>query len=109
MSIKNPRLEHALRRHKPSTFLYCVRCNEFIKIGITSDVSGRITLLQIGNPYKLRLLASWAVEDAIVQEERLHGILGRWYERGEWFKAPDDVVRKLVECKSLDDFMLPLD
>lgn len=36
-----------------SNYLYVVRCNNFCKIGIATDVESRLAAMQTGNPYQL--------------------------------------------------------
>ncbi|KKK88579.1 hypothetical protein LCGC14_2741700 [marine sediment metagenome] len=62
--------------------VYFIQCNEFVKIGDTSNIEERFKSLQASNPYKLELLC--CIDDCTEKEfhekfknERIHG---------EWFK-----------------------
>lgn len=60
-----------------------------VKIGISSDVSGRICCLQTAMPFKLKLLGWVAYESAKMArdaERKLHKKLRLKRLQGEWFK-----------------------
>lgn len=91
------RLKHAISRcvqARSDGFVYVIKCCDFYKIGIARDVPGRVAQLQIGNPFKLKLLMSWRSPNAELTEETLHELFDAKRERGEWFKLsePDLVI-----------------
>ena len=61
-----------------------------IKIGKAKDVEKRLSILQIGNPRKLTLLAAIKCKscgDAIRLEKELHKKFSNYQLRGEWFRG----------------------
>jgi len=72
-----------------------------IKIGRTGsdDMAVRLSSLQVGSPDKLAVLAtvktSGTVQDCTI-ERTLHNRLLPHRSHGEWFYAPDEVVRDLA-------------
>ena len=71
-------------------YLYLIRCGSRgpIKIGVAKNVENRMADLQIGNPYKLDLLAKiqcGSKAKAYDLENRLHRVYARKRIRGEWF------------------------
>ena len=84
-------------------FLYLVRCNEFVKIGIAQDVSDRLATLQTGNPYPLTLLDSFEFPNALQVESGLHKKFKKFLVQGEWLKFNDEQVEQATEiCQNYD-------
>lgn len=82
---------------KPQEFIYLIRCGEYHKIGITSDVKARLSMMQTGSPHKLTLTACWPVQNAKEDERQLHSMLESYHIRGEWFKLPKELVASLLK------------
>lgn len=102
------RLTHAIRyarklkqNRAKSGFVYVVQCQEYVKIGLADNVKLRVSGLQTGSPYKLKLLASWPCDDAPNTEKELHKLFSRFHMRGEWFKLPDDILAVVVALKDI--------
>jgi hypothetical protein len=75
------------RRAKP-THVYFIQAGDDgpIKVGSsTKDVQRRLDELQVGNPYKLRILHSFWTIRAL--EKQIHSVLGEHRLQGEWFEA----------------------
>ena len=70
--------------------IYFVRAGEYIKIGMTKDVNGRMSAIQTGNPIKLELcgvIDHLTKEQAHSYERRLHNFFSALRVKGEWFKT----------------------
>lgn len=67
--------------------LYMVRCNEYVKIGVSENVSRRMIDLQSSNPYELELIYEGKGEGIL--EEAWHTKYANSHHRGEWFYIPD--------------------
>ena len=63
-----------------------------MKVGIASNVPGRVAELQVGNPVELRLLGFWRAVNAIREEEIIHAFLDSYRVRGECFKLPKSMM-----------------
>jgi DNA-binding XRE family transcriptional regulator len=66
-----------------------------VKIGSTrGSVKQRVSILQVGQPFRLQILASVAV-DADVQriEKQIHAFLDAERVSGEWFNIPMDTAQ----------------
>jgi hypothetical protein len=82
-------------------YLYLIRCNTFVKIGITNDIDYRLRTLQTGNPYPLAVLATFEFANALPIESRLHKKYSRFRVRGEWFELTDEQVSEIRDvCSS---------
>ncbi len=55
------------------------------KIGISVNPVRRLKTLQIGNPYRLKLLDVYRVDDAAKLEKSVHRSMNDFHLRGEWF------------------------
>jgi hypothetical protein len=107
------RLEHALkyadrlkqeRINRPRKgFVYIIQCHEYVKVGIADKVAIRLSSLQTGCPYELRLLASWRSECAERDESRLHSLWKRYEVRGEWFNVPAGELACVVNATQFND------
>ena len=75
------------------TSVYFIQCrdkNGPIKIGLAMDVEKRLAQLQVGNPYKLKVIASFYVDSKIKAqqiEKSLHKKFMKHSIRGEWFTS----------------------
>lgn len=65
--------------------LYFVRCGEFIKIGVSSDVPKRLKALKSSNPHPLELMYHGVGEG--VHEEQWHLLYQDMHLHGEWFRV----------------------
>lgn len=75
-------------------YVYFIQCcdkkSKAIKIGVAKNVSKRLDVLQIGCPYKLKVLDIYEFDSkakAYAIENRLHRFFKRKNIRGEWFKS----------------------
>lgn len=75
--------------------VYFIKCKQYVKIGHASDVSKRLSELQIGCPFPLKLMAVIPGDRRL--ERAFHEALHAWRVRGEWFDARTGApVRKLM-------------
>jgi hypothetical protein len=69
-----------------------------IKIGhTTGPLSRRLSLLQIGNPRPLKILAAYPGD--VFEEQRLHLLFEAERIRGEWFRATHRLVEHVARLK----------
>lgn len=83
----------AMRRNS-DCFLYFVRCNEFLKVGISTNPNSRISTMQGCNPYPVHVMA--IVIGGQDEEQTIHNAWRRLHHRGEWFRFEDE-PRELCE------------
>ena len=72
-----------------TVYLYAIRCHDFVKLGMAADPEQRCALLQVSNPYEMRVI--WARpfatrSEAHVAERNVHARFEPFRERGEWFR-----------------------
>src|SRR5690606_28849223 len=85
------RYESALvRAGRRQSWIYVIGCDEvrLVKIGISSDVPGRLAGLQVGSPVELRIL--WTMPGSIDMEQDLHEYFRAYRRHGEWFDFGDE-------------------
>ena len=64
--------------------IYFIGCNDqYVKIGVSEHLQGRLDSLQTGNPYDLRILKAVDVSDEA--EVYLHNKFSHLHHRREWF------------------------
>jgi len=69
-------------------FIYLIRCEGFIKIGVSEDVDSRLGTISVCNPYPVTLdhvFALPSAKDAFHVERNIHNALSRYHHKGEWF------------------------
>ncbi len=84
-----------------TVYIYFIKGDKYIKIGVSVFPWGRLKNLQGGNPKELKLLGIIAkrnLEEAREEEDRLHGKFIRKKIRGEWFncsKGMEDYIKSM--------------
>ena len=76
--------------------IYIIKCNEYIKVGISNDPKRRLKDLQTSNPYKLKLLSVYQPKQPVIAERVIHALLDKYHERGEWFNCSFDIADKVI-------------
>lgn len=79
--------------------LYVMRCEHFIKVGISSDVARRLAGLQGANPFPVKLGTKFRFADrqyAALAERACHSLFASTQVFGEWFNVEYDVAVPLV-------------
>lgn len=92
--------------------IYIVRCNDFYKIGRTSNLSGlggRLSSFNTGNPYKITLIIAAETEEVERIEQSLHDFAdnGKHEKKGEWFKlckeSLDYIIKMIVQSTDFEN------
>lgn len=76
-----------------------------MKIGFTDKVAIRLSTLQTGCPYELKLIHAITTDNMEWDEERLHKHWLRYEVRGEWFRLPDGELIILSACETIDELV----
>jgi len=84
---------------KSPQFLYFIRSNNHVKIGISSNVSERIEELQRGNPIKLEILGV-IKNSSFKKEEEIHNKFINLRTVGEWFKYENSIAEYINKNSS---------
>lgn len=69
-------------------YIYIVRVDEYIKIGISNMPEQRITLIRSDNPKRLEEILVIKIPLKYDTEQLIHSLLKKagWHVRGEWFE-----------------------
>lgn len=83
--------------------LYVIGSDEFdpVKIGVTSNVHSRVTQLQAGNPFLLKVLFQVDHDRDYLLESYVHKALKEYSIRGEWFLISSDKGKTLELIRQL--------
>ena len=77
-------------------------CNQlFIKIGRTDDITTRIKQVQTNNPFKVKLLTYYSLDDDKCLERMVHNYFLSFRVNGEWFKVCEKMLPLLCEFRDL--------
>ena len=70
-------------------YVYFVKAGDAIKVGIATDIKGRLISIQVGNPYKVGLIhyIETTEENARNIESEIQNIFHKTNLNGEWFQA----------------------
>lgn len=67
-------------------YLYLIKCQQYYKIGVASDVESRLAQLSTGNPFPLEVKIVYEFDNAEIVERAIHQKLKNKRVRGEWFE-----------------------
>ena len=79
----------------PSHFVYLIKTEDFYKVGISKDISLRVSTIQTSCPHKIDLVHNWEFDCASQSKEveaHIHGLFEGKRIRGEWFELDDTDV-----------------
>ena len=79
-------------------FLYFIRCQDTVKIGVSNCPWQRVKDLQTGAPGKLVLMSQ--IEKSGHRENECHKRLEHLRLYGEWFRLTDEVYQLINELKA---------
>jgi hypothetical protein len=83
-------------------FVYFVRCvDDLVKIGVAGDVNDRLSALQVGCPYELKLWGT--LRGGPRAEQALHAAFAYYRFRGEWFSMDALAKRTIRGLLNIDD------
>lgn len=68
--------------------VYFIDCGPYTKVGITSDVRGRMSGLETHNPFPMRIWGTISGDRNL--ERQLHQELAAYRRRNEWFEFDDE-------------------
>ena len=83
-------------------YYYAIKCNGYIKFGASLNPEVRITELQIGNPYKLKILVKILCLDSNRLESKARKNFKNNHIRGEWFKISDEIQNYIKDLKIIE-------
>ena len=68
--------------------VYLIQCGNhpLFKIGVATELSNRLSIMQVNCPFKLSIIASKLSPHPYELEKQLHYIVDEHRVRGEWFK-----------------------
>jgi hypothetical protein len=81
-----------------SSFVYFIKSNDFVKIGIAGNPVARLGDLQVGSPVALELLGVIPGNRSI--EQSIHQMLSHYRVRGEWFQWASPVQQSVERILS---------
>lgn len=77
--------------------VYVLECEGHYKVGVSLNPRSRITSLQIGCPFPIKLVMTITHPNADRLEARLHQLYRRHRVRGEWYALSPDHLRVLAD------------
>ena len=95
-SIKNKR-DSILKLRKKQGYIYYVSCKDYIKIGYTNNPKLRLSEMQTGNPYKLKiikLLKNKTQQQEKILHKKLKSKYPKLHKHREWYYK--DIINKRI-------------
>ena len=78
-------------------YVYVMKCGDYSKIGITSNLSPRLNQVQCGNPYEVEIIFGTKHPQAELIEKELHQMFSDKRHKREWFKLEDGDIHKIQD------------
>lgn len=103
MRIAIPR-DGVVNSHRPIVLfqgVYFVRCESFVKVGVTGDIRRRYRALMAATPFELTpvgFISSDTYHGALRLEREWHEKLRPWHHKYEWFRAADDALSLIASA-----------
>lgn len=73
-------------------YLYILKCENEIKIGVSNDVEQRLKGVQTGNKNNVEIIHFEERDDAYRIESLLHKKFKKFRKKGEWFENLDPII-----------------
>lgn len=70
--------------------IYFFQCQEYVKIGTTTDLIRRRENIQICNPYEITCLG--VMKGSYKEEREVHDMFKKYHLRGEWYILNQDIT-----------------
>ena len=82
----------------PLSFIYFIKADRFIKIGVSNNPPKRISTIKTGNPFDCEFIGCVMVESkyAYTLESLLHDYFINYRESGEWFSMSVDDILNVI-------------
>lgn len=77
--------------------VYVMECERHYKVGVALDPHSRVTDLQIGCPFPIKLVMTITHPNAKTLESKLHQLYRRHRVRGKWYALSPDHLRVLAD------------
>lgn len=91
------------RKHNPDVswaiarFVYGIQCGQFIKVGVTRDLTKRLHDMRLLNPHPITVILQRKIRAPFFCEQKMHEILSHKAIGREWFNATSDEVLAAYE------------
>jgi predicted GIY-YIG superfamily endonuclease len=82
-------------------YVYLIKCNEFYKIGVATDVQTRLAALQTGNPFRIDVVISYEFPTANAVEAALHQKFKAKQKNLEWFNLTEKDIAEFRQVCAL--------
>jgi hypothetical protein len=79
-------------------FTYFIECADYVKIGFSIGVLGRMEVIQIHNPLELRLMG--CLRGPMNVETEVHKVCRKFHHRREWFRLEPE-LREAIKMVSV--------
>ncbi len=69
--------------------IYFIQCEQFVKVGFTSNMKNRYRNYITENPFPIRIIGT--LKGGLAKEKEIHEQLRPWHHRAEWFHYNEGV------------------
>jgi hypothetical protein len=84
----------------PQVYLLRLGDTDYFKVGMTTDINGRLSSLQTATPFDLHLITVVEHENAFTVEKDIHASLVKYHVRNEWFQCEQTEIVRIFEVVS---------
>jgi hypothetical protein len=89
------------KRKTTSGYIYFLKCQEYVKIGISKNPIERVEQVSLLLPFEITLLHVVRSKDIYTTEKEFHNYFSNKRVNGEWFKLSDEDVNVIREIKEV--------
>ena len=83
------------------SIIYFIKDDPYVKIGVTDNLTKRVSQMQTGNPRVLTIMATMPSEDPYKMELELHTKFKKYNYQGEWFILSDEIKEFIEKVRKL--------
>jgi hypothetical protein len=84
----------------PVVYLIRLGDTDYFKVGMTTDINGRVAALQTATPFELHLISAAEHRNAMSVERDMHEMLKAYHVRNEWFQCEQVEIVRIFEIAS---------
>jgi hypothetical protein len=97
-TLRKPRWMHKAEEEK-SVFIYLLKCQDLIKIGLSKNLPKRIQQIENQIPFDIELVFSRKIlsRNAYIYEKGLHDFYQGKRVKGEWFRLTEKEIKELIQ------------
>jgi len=88
--------KNRLKNYTDNRYIYLLKCGEFYKAGIASNLRERLFSYKVHNPYPIQVIASTKVMNYKRYEKWVMSMFRSKHHHGEWYQLDQSDIDKIM-------------